>query len=118
LERLASSDDPAVRTVSPAELAVGAQLATVVYRIVQEALTNVVRHAAAQHVSVRLEQRSDELHVEIVDDGRGITDEELEATGSIGLRSMEERAELVGGNVVVSAVESGGTRVQARIPLG
>ena len=88
------------------------------YRIVQEALANVVRHARAQHCIVRLTlvgtaQRS-LLTVEITDDGVG-----LPATRrvGVGLQSMRERAEELGGMCVIEAAGTGGTRVRAQLPL-
>ena len=83
------------------------------YRIAVEALLNVVRHAAARTCEVRLALGDDALEVDVVDDGRGV------AAGStgVGTRSMQERAAEVGGEVTIETVESGGTRVQARLPV-
>ncbi|WP_448809488.1 sensor histidine kinase [Agromyces bauzanensis] len=82
------------------------------YRIVQEALTNVVRHADATHAVVALERLGDELFVTVDDDGRGAGGAE-EGTGILGMR---ERAALLGGSVEVSPSPRGGTRVTARLP--
>jgi len=94
------------------------QVETELYRIVQEALTNVARHAQAQHVSVLLEERGQDLVVIIEDDGRGFDVREvLEAGRSLGLHGMRERAELLGGRLVVEARPGVGTTVFVQIPL-
>ncbi len=82
------------------------------YRIVQEALTNVLRHAEASHAVVRLERGPGELEISILDDGRGIA----ETTPGGGILGMRGRAELLGGRVDVGAPSSGGTRVEVRLP--
>jgi signal transduction histidine kinase len=83
------------------------------YRIVSEALTNVVRHADATSACVRLSTGAD-LVVEIVDDGRGI---DAEAAAGVGLVSMRERARELGGRCEVAAHPGGGTSVTATLPL-
>jgi two-component system, NarL family, sensor kinase len=85
------------------------------YRIAQEAMTNVVRHAGAKNCSVRiaLDEEASTLSVEIEDDGRGIG-EELEV--GVGLHSMRERAEELGGRCTVDSPAGGGTLVSAELP--
>ena len=83
------------------------------YRIIQEALTNVVRHAHAYHCGIRL-LLNEMLTVEICDDGVGINADKR--TG-IGIRSMHERASELGGTCTIEPRASGGTRVLARLPL-
>ncbi len=83
------------------------------YRIVQETLTNVVRHASARRCEVRLEV-ADALYVEVVDDGRGLP---ADLRPGVGLRSLRERAEELGGSCTVEPVPEGGTRVCAQLPL-
>ena len=87
------------------------------YRIVQEALTNVARHAHARTCLVRLlvDLGSGVLEVEITDDGVGISGERV---AGVGLSSMRERAEELGGTLTVERGLEGGTRVLARLPLG
>jgi signal transduction histidine kinase len=89
---------------------------TAIYRIVQEALTNVARHANASRVEVRLRQRPDELLLEIRDDGRGIAAEEVTDPHSLGLIGIRERADLAGGTVHFEGVAGRGTIVSVRIP--
>jgi signal transduction histidine kinase len=83
------------------------------FRVVQEALTNVAKHAAAKTVVVRLGYGETELSVQVDDDGRGGT-----ALAGNGIRGMTERARALGGDLTASALEGGGFRVRARIPLG
>jgi signal transduction histidine kinase len=99
-----------------AELRLDGAAVTAVYRIVQEALTNVSRHANATRVELRLRQRSDELLLEIRDDGRGITAEEVRDPFSLGLIGIRERADLAGGTVHIEGVSGRGTIVSVRIP--
>jgi signal transduction histidine kinase len=85
------------------------------YRIAQEAMTNAVRHAGASRCSVRfdLDQGAGLLRLEVIDDGRGIGEDR--GVG-VGLSSMRERAEELGGTCVVEPVPEGGTRVLAKLP--
>ncbi|WP_420121888.1 sensor histidine kinase [Nakamurella sp.] len=84
------------------------------YRIVSEALTNVVRHAAATTCRVGLTVEAGALRIEIADDGRGIP---ADAVAGVGLRSLRERAEELGGTCDVHCPPAGGTVVQAWIPI-
>lgn len=91
------------------------------FRIVQEALTNALRHAHAQSVRVRLAVEQRLLLLEVADDGAGFELEEKRARatqgGSLGLLSMEERAHLLGGTLQIDTAAGRGTRIIARIPL-
>lgn len=108
--------DAAVDGIPEAE-GVPPDVATVVYRVVQEALTNVVRHADASSASVAVTVSSGRLRAVIEDDGAGF-DPARRLGGHLGVQGMEERAELVGGTVrVVSAVGSG-TTVVLEVPIG
>ncbi len=91
-----------------------ADAALVVFRVVQEALTNVARHAEATRVSVSLRAEGEALALTIEDDGRGLPAERVEARH--GLVGMRERVEGLGGALEVAAVEPRGTRVTATIP--
>ena len=86
------------------------------YRIVQEALTNVGRHANAQHVWLRIAARADGFDLEVADDGRGI-DSDAMRRGGIGLVSMAERAREIGGTLDANPVASGGTSIMVWVPL-
>jgi signal transduction histidine kinase len=87
------------------------------YRIAQEALTNVARHAGANACTVYLVMETNVLCVEIRDDGRGMTDPGENPTAGVGLTSMRERATELGGVLVVEPLPKGGTRVRACLPL-
>jgi signal transduction histidine kinase len=86
-----------------------------VYRVVQEALTNAVRHSGARRASVRLRWLDDALEVEVVDDGRG--GDGGGHGGGLGLVGMRERVDLHGGQLDVGPRPEGGWRVRARFPL-
>lgn len=83
------------------------------YRIVQEALTNVVRHSGGTHATIAVERADDALRVTIDDDGTGLPDGR--AVGG-GIRGMRERAELDGGTLLIGPRPGGGTRVVATLP--
>jgi GAF domain-containing protein len=90
------------------------------YRIAQEALTNVKKHAGATHVRVELLPREDYLRLTIWDDGRGFDPRarrRADASGGFGLRGMSERAALVGATIEVESAPSRGTRVEVRVPM-
>ncbi|HET6561315.1 MAG TPA: sensor histidine kinase [Marmoricola sp.] len=84
------------------------------FRIVSEALTNVVRHADASRCSVRLSRAPEQVEVEVADDGTGI---EGSTRAGVGLLSLRERAEELGGRCEVTGLEPHGTRVRAALPL-
>jgi signal transduction histidine kinase len=88
---------------------------TAIYRIVQEALSNAVKHAAAGTVSLRVTQLVDRVQVAVEDDGRGFDPDAVPA--GFGLTGMRERALLAGGRLWVSSAEGGPTRVAAVLPL-
>ena len=91
--------------------------ATAIFRILQETLTNVARHANAACVYVRLFKEGGNIVLEVHDDGRGATEEQLSASGSLGIHGMRERALLLGGELAIRGISSQGTTVLVRIPL-
>jgi signal transduction histidine kinase len=90
---------------------------TAVFRIFQEALTNILRHSRATRVDVTMVERGDAFVLTIRDNGRGITEEEKFGQASIGLLGMRERAHLIGGEIDITGIEGEGTTVTVRIPL-
>jgi PAS domain S-box-containing protein len=98
--------------------ALGRELSTAMFRILQEALTNVARHAGASAVAVSLRPEGRDLVLEVADDGKGIGEEQAAGGGSLGLLGMRERARLLGGEVRVVGRPGAGTTVVARVPLG
>jgi signal transduction histidine kinase len=91
--------------------------ATAVFRILQEILTNVLRHARAANLYVKLKRSKHYFELEVKDDGQGITESQRMNTQSLGLLGMKERALLVGGEVRITGKEGGGTTVVVRVPL-
>lgn len=98
-------------------LPIGSNVATTCFRICQEALTNVARHAKADQVHVRLEERNDEVVLSVRDNGRGIREEEIRDSDSLGLTGMAERARSFGGEFTIAGTEGKGTTVRAHLPL-
>ena len=88
---------------------------TAIYRIVQEALTNITRHAEARKVELSLRRVDDILDIAIQDDGRGIAAQDMDKASSYGLIGMRERVWALHGEI--SIVSDGGTRVLVRLPL-
>jgi signal transduction histidine kinase len=86
------------------------------YRIVQESLTNALRYAGPTSARVTLSYADDELQVEVLDGGRGDPEGTSEGAGH-GIAGMRERAEAVGGTLIVGPGSEGGFRVHARLPL-
>lgn len=84
------------------------------YHIVLEALANVIRHAAAQRCIIKLQIVSSQIHLTICDDGKGLSPDDV---AGIGLRSMRERAEELGGVFLLSASTSGGTQLTVHLPM-
>jgi signal transduction histidine kinase len=89
---------------------------TAIYRVIQEALTNILKHATAQRVSVVLQRKIDFVSALVEDDGRGF-DAEAVDVNRLGILGMRERVALVGGTLVVESGLNQGTTVIARIPL-
>lgn len=92
--------------------------ATAVFRVLQEAFTNILRHARATRVTVTIQEEDGEFVFEVRDDGRGITDEELENPRSIGLTGMRERVYLAGGTIEIARAAGIGTVLSVRVPSG
>jgi two-component system sensor histidine kinase UhpB len=100
-----------------AELAVDQRVAIALYRMVQEALTNVARHARARSVEVELRIEGDRLVLTVSDDGTGLAPDAMERSGSFGLMGLRERAHMLGGEFRIVARRGGGTRLVATLPL-
>jgi signal transduction histidine kinase len=91
--------------------------ATAVFRIFQEILTNVARHAGATRVDVALKAAGKNLTLQVTDNGKGIPDHKLAGGGSLGLLGMRERASLLGGRLAIHGSPGRGTTVDVSIPL-
>jgi two-component system, NarL family, sensor histidine kinase UhpB len=103
-------------TILPSEELISQELATAVFRIVQEGLTNISRHSGASRVRIGMDVKSDCVTLEISDDGRGITEAATSGPGSLGILGMRERAAALGGVLEVAPRSGGGTRVTAWFP--
>jgi len=96
---------------------IGGNAATTLYRIAQEALSNVKRHSRADRAVIRLFVSDGVLNLQVEDDGIGVTPEQVEAPGSYGLIGLHERVEGLGGSLSISGESGFGTILLARIPL-
>lgn len=90
---------------------------TAIFRIFQEALTNVLRHAKATRVDISIRKDDNYLLLSISDNGRGITESEKSKEQSLGILGMRERVHLIGGELEVTGVEGKGTEVTVRMPV-
>jgi signal transduction histidine kinase len=101
-----------------ADRQIPAEVETQLYRILQEALNNIAKHAAAQNVSVLLEKKADEIVLVVEDDGRGFTlaDNRADAT-ALGLVGMRERAQMMGGKMHIETAPGEGTSVFVYVPM-
>jgi PAS domain S-box-containing protein len=97
------------------DIIIDQERATALFRILQETLTNVARHANATHVSVRLVKEEGTLILEVHDNGKGINKEELLADRSLGILGMRERALLLGGGLTITGAPGQGTTIEIRI---
>jgi signal transduction histidine kinase len=100
-----------------------AELESTIYRVVQEALTNVSRHAKATHAVIRVEEQNGVIRASVTDDGQGLPDKGRLGPrgdglqGGFGMSGMRERAELVGGELEMVGASTGGTTVRLTVPL-
>jgi len=93
------------------------EVETTAYRLVQEGLTNVVKHAGADSVSIVLEWHQEQLQIVIEDDGNGFDPDAASTKGRLGLAGMRERLTLVGGSLTIDSATGSGTTLYFRIPL-
>lgn len=96
---------------------VGGNAATSLFRIVQESLTNVARHARAGRVEIRLGEVTDHLELEVEDDGVGISPAAIDGAQSFGLIGLRERVQELNGSLTITGAPGAGTRVAIRIPF-
>lgn len=99
------------------DLAFPPAITTAVFRIFQEILTNIARHANARHVEIRLEETSGVLSLEVKDDGCGFDESALPAAQSLGLLGMKERAQSCGGTLKIQSSPGHGTVIGLSVPL-
>lgn len=104
------------RYIRESQHVLGFEVTVAIFRIVQEGINNILKHASAKNVELHILDKEDEVYVLLKDDGLGFTETSLETTG-LGLRSMRERAKLLGGNLEIHSEPNEGTIVEAHIPL-
>ncbi|HMK43977.1 MAG TPA: ABC transporter substrate binding protein [Dissulfurispiraceae bacterium] len=104
-------------TIDAEEIPLDRDRATAVFRIFQEALTNVIRHAGATKVQVRVSVQNGALAMKIQDNGKGITDAQLSSATSFGIIGIRERVRFLGGDVHIVGVPEAGTVLDVTIPL-
>jgi signal transduction histidine kinase len=98
-------------------LNVDAEQSTAVFRIFQETLTNVLRHAQASRIDVCIEDDASHFLLTVRDNGRGIQNAEKNSPSALGLLGMRERAHLIGGQIEIAGTTGRGTTVTLRVPL-
>jgi len=92
-------------------------LSTAIFRIVQESLTNIARHAKATHTRISIAQTNTDVLISVVDDGVGFSQKDDRKPSSFGLLGLRERANLLGGEVEIVSAPGKGTRIEVRLPL-
>jgi PAS domain S-box-containing protein len=102
----------------PEEISLDKTTSTAIFRILQETLTNVARHSKARNVKLNLKVLENKVIMHVIDDGIGITNEEMNRPDAFGLLSVKERANFVGGTVRISGTANKGTRIVVTIPMG
>jgi PAS domain S-box-containing protein len=107
----------AIVTIDPPEIAMERDLALALYRVFQEALTNIARHAHARFVEVDLRKVEGAIQLRVRDDGRGINTAELQGTASLGLVGMRERVRPWNGRITITGRKNHGTTVLVEIPV-
>jgi PAS domain S-box-containing protein len=98
-------------------ISLSSEVSTAIFRILQEALTNVVRHANATEVEISLNENKRHLELEVIDNGKGIKESEITSSKSLGLLGMRERVLPFGGVVKIVGIPRKGTRLTVQIPL-
>jgi signal transduction histidine kinase len=104
-------------SISPDHISVGAEQSTALFRILQEVLTNVVRHAHATEVDIRLEETHEHVIMQVTDNGRGISALERSGPQAFGLLGMRLRAQQQGGTFDIHGTSGRGTTVTVKVPL-
>jgi PAS domain S-box-containing protein len=103
--------------LEPEEIVLDEERSIAVFRIVQEALTNIIRHATASRARIVIQLREGDILVEITDNGMGIDAEDVASNKSLGIIGMRERAATLGGTIEIKKKRGGGTALTARIPF-
>lgn len=99
------------------DMEIGKDLSTALFRILQEALTNVARHSKASSVKINLVEKANKLILRIQDNGRGITTKQISDPGSMGLIGMRERVNFMNGELMLQGVPNKGTTLTVSVPM-
>jgi signal transduction histidine kinase len=105
-------------TIDIQETILDKKQSTAIFRIVQESITNISRHARATKAKLTMKNINNELALEVRDNGIGITDKQVDNLKALGLIGMRERAYALGGELKISGVKGKGTTVSVSIPIG
>jgi signal transduction histidine kinase len=108
---------PCILKVDPEDIHLDRDQSTTIFRIFQETLTNVARHADATEVETILQLKGGRLEMIVKDDGKGITKKQIEDSNSFGLMGIKERVYFCGGEVKFFGGKKGGTNVVVTIPI-
>jgi signal transduction histidine kinase len=104
-------------SLPPDEIGLSKEKSTNLFRIVQESLTNVIRHADATRVEINLNEKDGLLLLEVVDNGKGITESAVTHPKSFGLIGIKERVRSLGGEVDIAGIPHAGTRINVKLPI-
>lgn len=113
IQRLRHDESLQIEFLHDRKLTISPQKQIILFRIIQEALQNVIKHAGARHVRVGVTETADELKVQLADDGRGFTEAQA---GGLGIRNMKHRAALLGGHIAWQHLREG-TCVELVLPV-
>jgi signal transduction histidine kinase len=102
---------------SPAEILIDDNISLILFRVLQESLTNIVRHSEATVVEIYLRQISNKIDLLIKDNGKGIEESKLSSLSSMGITGIKERIKSVSGNVIIKGEKDTGTIIEVQIPL-
>jgi signal transduction histidine kinase len=104
-------------TVDPENMSVDRMRSTALFRIFQESLTNIMRHAQASHVAVSLSEKDDAIVLSVTDNGKGIGVDELASPYAFGLIGMRERVQFLHGTIRIWGLPDSGTTVRVTLPI-
>ena len=106
-----------VLTVDSQDIILDPEHSTAIFRVFQETLTNITRHAQATRVKVSLLKKGNRLELKIKDNGKGISEEKISDPKSLGLMGIQERVYFLGGAITIKGIQGKGTTISVSIPL-
>ena len=99
------------------EIPLDSDLSVAIFRVFQETLTNISKHANASRLQVRLSEKDEWIYLEVTDNGRGISDQDIKKSKSFGIRGMRERCQQLGGYLLITAKSEKWTKISISIPV-